>query len=241
MPLSFMPLLRLKRCHACDQCHSSRVATFLPVRTVNCVQTLKVWVDGAPVYFRGHSIFHAVLADLRTRYTICVCMQLSCRLWLHLCISSGMFSVYCMRWLHLIRHVLSVLHAMVAFHPACSQCIACDGCISSGMFSVYCMRWLHLIRHVLSVLHVVVASHPACSQCIACDGCISSGMFLVPIPTTPTMDSAMLKARAWTSHCCHPWGVLCWRHGRVLTLRCICCCHGGGGADLVHCRRWLLP
>jgi hypothetical protein len=31
--LSFTTLLRLKCCHACDQCHSSRVATFLPVRT----------------------------------------------------------------------------------------------------------------------------------------------------------------------------------------------------------------
>jgi hypothetical protein len=27
MPLSFTPLLRLKRCHACDQWHSSRVST----------------------------------------------------------------------------------------------------------------------------------------------------------------------------------------------------------------------
>jgi hypothetical protein len=29
MPLSFTPLLRLKRCHACDQWHSSRVSMFL--------------------------------------------------------------------------------------------------------------------------------------------------------------------------------------------------------------------
>jgi arylsulfatase A-like enzyme len=27
MPLSFTPLLRVKRCHACDQWHSSRVST----------------------------------------------------------------------------------------------------------------------------------------------------------------------------------------------------------------------
>jgi hypothetical protein len=27
MPLSFAPLIRLKLCHACDQCHSSRVFT----------------------------------------------------------------------------------------------------------------------------------------------------------------------------------------------------------------------
>jgi hypothetical protein len=27
MPLSFTPLVRVKRCHACDQCHSSRVST----------------------------------------------------------------------------------------------------------------------------------------------------------------------------------------------------------------------
>jgi hypothetical protein len=39
--LSFTPLLRLKRCHACGQWHSSRVATFLPVHTVNCVHTRK--------------------------------------------------------------------------------------------------------------------------------------------------------------------------------------------------------
>jgi hypothetical protein len=41
MPLSFM--LRLKRCRACDQCHSSRVSTFKPVHTVNCVRTLKAF------------------------------------------------------------------------------------------------------------------------------------------------------------------------------------------------------
>jgi uracil-DNA glycosylase len=42
MPLSFTPLLRLKRCHACDQCHSSWVfIPLLPVGTVNCVQILK--------------------------------------------------------------------------------------------------------------------------------------------------------------------------------------------------------
>jgi hypothetical protein len=29
MPLSFTPLLRLKRCHACDQWHSSRASTCL--------------------------------------------------------------------------------------------------------------------------------------------------------------------------------------------------------------------
>jgi hypothetical protein len=39
--LDLMLFLRLKRCHACDQCHSSRASTFLPVHTVNCVQTLK--------------------------------------------------------------------------------------------------------------------------------------------------------------------------------------------------------
>jgi hypothetical protein len=37
MPLVPTPLLRLKHCHACDQWHSSRVATFLPVGTVICV------------------------------------------------------------------------------------------------------------------------------------------------------------------------------------------------------------
>jgi hypothetical protein len=31
MPLCFTPLLRLKRCHACDQWHSSRASTFLHV------------------------------------------------------------------------------------------------------------------------------------------------------------------------------------------------------------------
>jgi hypothetical protein len=43
MPLSFTPLLPLKRRRACDQYHSSRVTPFLyiPVHTVNCVQTLK--------------------------------------------------------------------------------------------------------------------------------------------------------------------------------------------------------
>jgi hypothetical protein len=41
MPLSCTPLIRLKRCHACDQWHSSRVFTFLPVHTVNSVLTLK--------------------------------------------------------------------------------------------------------------------------------------------------------------------------------------------------------
>jgi hypothetical protein len=35
LPLSFTPLLRLKHFHACDQWHSSRVATFLPVRIEN--------------------------------------------------------------------------------------------------------------------------------------------------------------------------------------------------------------
>jgi hypothetical protein len=40
MPLSFTPLPpRLKRCHACDQRHSSRMFALLPVRTVNAVQT----------------------------------------------------------------------------------------------------------------------------------------------------------------------------------------------------------
>jgi hypothetical protein len=40
--LSFTPLLRVKRCYACDQWHSSRVDTFLPVHIVNCGRTLKV-------------------------------------------------------------------------------------------------------------------------------------------------------------------------------------------------------
>jgi hypothetical protein len=39
LPLSFTPVLRLKRCHVCDQWYSSRVFT---AGTVNCVQTLKV-------------------------------------------------------------------------------------------------------------------------------------------------------------------------------------------------------
>jgi hypothetical protein len=43
MPLRFTPLLRLKRYHACDQWHVSRVSTLLPVDIVNAVQTLKVW------------------------------------------------------------------------------------------------------------------------------------------------------------------------------------------------------
>jgi hypothetical protein len=34
--------VRLKLLRACDQWHSSRVATFLPVGTVNSVPTLKV-------------------------------------------------------------------------------------------------------------------------------------------------------------------------------------------------------
>jgi hypothetical protein len=43
MPLSFTPLLlRLKRCHACDEWHSSRVPpTPLTVTTINSVQTPK--------------------------------------------------------------------------------------------------------------------------------------------------------------------------------------------------------
>jgi hypothetical protein len=41
MPLSFTPLPRLKCCHACDLCHSSRVVTLLADHTVNCVPTLK--------------------------------------------------------------------------------------------------------------------------------------------------------------------------------------------------------
>jgi hypothetical protein len=44
VPLGFTPLLlRLKRCHACSQCHSSRVSTLpLTVATINHVATLKV-------------------------------------------------------------------------------------------------------------------------------------------------------------------------------------------------------
>jgi hypothetical protein len=44
VPLVLTPLLRFKRCHACDQWHSSRVhLCSLPhtVTTVNSVQTLK--------------------------------------------------------------------------------------------------------------------------------------------------------------------------------------------------------
>jgi hypothetical protein len=42
VPLSFTPLfLPLKRCHACDQCHSSRFVTLVLVDAVNCFQTLK--------------------------------------------------------------------------------------------------------------------------------------------------------------------------------------------------------
>jgi hypothetical protein len=41
MPLSCTPLLRLKRCQACNQCHSSRVFTPLIGCIVNSVQTLK--------------------------------------------------------------------------------------------------------------------------------------------------------------------------------------------------------
>jgi hypothetical protein len=41
MPLSFTPLLCLKRCYACDQWHSSRASTPLTGRLCNCVQTLK--------------------------------------------------------------------------------------------------------------------------------------------------------------------------------------------------------
>jgi hypothetical protein len=48
MPLSFTPLLRLKRCHACDQWHSSRCSLLLPVGTVNCVQTLKGCIHSDP-------------------------------------------------------------------------------------------------------------------------------------------------------------------------------------------------
>jgi hypothetical protein len=46
VPLGFTLLLRLKRCHACDQCHASRVSTFLPVCIVNCLQTLKAATRG---------------------------------------------------------------------------------------------------------------------------------------------------------------------------------------------------
>jgi hypothetical protein len=41
MPLDRTPVA-LKLLYACDQCHSSRVFIFLPVHTVNCVETLKV-------------------------------------------------------------------------------------------------------------------------------------------------------------------------------------------------------
>jgi hypothetical protein len=41
MPLSSTPLLGLKLCYACDQWHSSRVVTFLPVDTLNFTTTLK--------------------------------------------------------------------------------------------------------------------------------------------------------------------------------------------------------
>jgi hypothetical protein len=39
--IGFTPLLRLKRCHACDQYHCSRVSTPLTGYPFNCVQTLK--------------------------------------------------------------------------------------------------------------------------------------------------------------------------------------------------------
>jgi hypothetical protein len=42
MPLSFTPLLRLKRCHVCDQWHFLSGVHFLPVDNLNSVQTLKV-------------------------------------------------------------------------------------------------------------------------------------------------------------------------------------------------------
>jgi superfamily II DNA/RNA helicase len=40
--LRFTRLLCLKRCHVCDQWHSSRVPPFLPVDTVNYVATLQI-------------------------------------------------------------------------------------------------------------------------------------------------------------------------------------------------------
>jgi hypothetical protein len=41
MPLSFTSLLRLKRCHACDQWHSSREYTALTIAIINYAETLK--------------------------------------------------------------------------------------------------------------------------------------------------------------------------------------------------------
>jgi hypothetical protein len=41
MLLGFTPLLRLKRCHACDHYYPSQKATFLPGSTANTVATLK--------------------------------------------------------------------------------------------------------------------------------------------------------------------------------------------------------
>jgi hypothetical protein len=42
MPLSFTPLIRFERCHACEQWHFSRCSLLLPVHTLIWVQTLKV-------------------------------------------------------------------------------------------------------------------------------------------------------------------------------------------------------
>jgi hypothetical protein len=68
VPLSFTPLLRLKRCHACGQWHSSRAATFLPVGTVNVVhkhkrQNKTSWKQRMKA--ANHELRHTLLTGLK--------------------------------------------------------------------------------------------------------------------------------------------------------------------------------
>jgi hypothetical protein len=72
MPLRFTPLLRLKRCHACNHVavHLGR-SLLLHVRIVNCVQTRKGWINW----------FFALPANgcSRRRIYCCVRQRTSCR------------------------------------------------------------------------------------------------------------------------------------------------------------------
>jgi hypothetical protein len=71
VPLSFTPLLRLKRCHACDQWHSSRVSTPLTVTTINFVQTLKAHAQQA----RGGSLTKQVYVRQPCRLSVQAYLQ----------------------------------------------------------------------------------------------------------------------------------------------------------------------
>jgi hypothetical protein len=51
-------LLHLKRLQECDQWHFFRVSTFLPVRTVNCVPTLKGFAENRQRCMLGRRAQH---------------------------------------------------------------------------------------------------------------------------------------------------------------------------------------